>query len=81
VFHVFPPVEKSESNVLHKKWNNIKNYYPGDNYIDWIGLSVYGAIEPDSGWMSFTDVIDIAYPVITEISADKPLAVFEFGGS
>ena len=78
-FHVFPPEEKSESNALLKKWNNIKNYYPGDNYIDWIGLSVYGAVEPDSEWKSFTDIMDIAYPVITEISVDKPLAVFEFG--
>ena len=78
-FHVFPPEEKSESNALLKKWNNIKNYYPGDNYIDWIGLSVYGAVEPNSEWKSFTDIMDIAYPIITEISADKPLAVFEFG--
>ena len=78
-FHVFPPIEKSEGNDLHKKWNDIKNYYPGDDYIDWIGLSVYGAVEPDSEWRSFTDIMDKAYPVITEISVDKPLAVFEFG--
>ena len=78
-FHVFPPVEKSEGNDLHKNWNDIKNYYPGDDYIDWIGLSVYGADAPDSEWRSFTDIMDKAYPVITEISADKPLAVFEFG--
>jgi hypothetical protein len=78
VFHVFPPVEKSESNILHKKWNNIILVI-----IILIGLALASTepFEPDSGWMSFTDVIDIAYPVITEISADKPLAVFEFGGS
>ena len=78
-FHVFPPVEKSEGNDLHKNWNDIKNYYPGDDYIDWIGLSVYGADAPDSEWRSFTHIMDKAYPVITEISSDKPLAVFEFG--
>ena len=79
VFHVFPPVEKSEGNDLHNKWNDIRNYYPGDDYIDWIGLSVYGADEPDSEWRSFTYMMDKAYPAITEISPDKPLAVFEFG--
>ena len=79
VFHVFPPLEKSEGNDLHKKWNDIRNYYPGDDYIDWIGLSVYGADEPDSEWRSFTEMMDKAYPSITEISPDKPLAVFEFG--
>ena len=26
-FHAFPPVEKSEGNDLHKKWNDIKSYY------------------------------------------------------
>ena len=72
-------IEKNENDDLSKKWNNIENYYPGDNYIDWIGLSVYGAVEPDSEWKSFTDIMDLAYPVITEISASKPLAVFEFG--
>jgi hypothetical protein len=78
-FHAFPPLEKSENSELYKKWNNIKNYYPGDDYIDWIGLSVYGAVEPDSEWTSFTEILDKAYPLIAGISADKPLAVFEFG--
>jgi Glycosyl hydrolase family 26/F5/8 type C domain len=22
-------------------WNNMQNYYPGDQYVDWVGLSVY----------------------------------------
>jgi beta-mannanase len=78
-FHVFPPVEKNEDGELHKKWNNLKNYYPGDEYIDWIGVSVYGAVEPDSEWRSFTEILDKAYPVIAGISAEKPLGVFEFG--
>jgi hypothetical protein len=78
-FHTFPPFEKNEDSELYKKWNNIKNYYPGDDYIDWIGLSVYGAVEQDSEWTSFTEILDNAYPVIAGISADKPLAVFEFG--
>lgn len=78
-FHAFPPLEKNEDSELYKKWNNIKNYYPGDDYIDWIGLSIYGAVEPDSEWTSFTEILDKAYPVIAGISADKPLAVFEFG--
>jgi beta-mannanase len=78
-FHAFSPFEKDEDSELYKKWNNIKNYYPGDDYIDWIGLSVYGAVEPDSEWTSFTEILDKAYPVIAGISSDKPLAVFEFG--
>ena len=25
----------------NKEWNAIKNYYPGDQYVDWVGASVY----------------------------------------
>ena len=55
------------------------NYYPGDNYIDWIGISVYGAFDRGTTWDSFTGILDAAYPELSAISLKKPLAVFEFG--
>jgi hypothetical protein len=58
-------------------WNEISQYYPGDGYIDWIGLSVYGAQESDEEFQSFVDIMDDAYAVITTI-ADKPIAILEF---
>ena len=62
-----------------EKWNSMKAYYPGDNYIDWIGVSAYGALQPGDDWISFKDVMDKAYPELSNISKSKPLAVLEFG--
>ena len=60
-------------------WNSMASYYPGDEYIDWIGVSVYGAQIPGEKWTSFTALMDNAYEELSGISENKPLAVFEFG--
>ncbi len=78
-FHVYPPQETGETKEIHQSWNNLINYYPGDNYIDWIGISVYGAFDRGTNWNSFTNILDGAYPELSSISLKKPLAVFEFG--
>ncbi len=78
-FHVQPPTELDYDESLIKPWNNIKNYYPGDNYIDWIGISVYGSSEHGAQWISFTDMLDASYPKLAALSSKKPIAVFEFG--
>jgi beta-mannanase len=78
-FHVYPPQGTGDVKELHQPWNNMINYYPGDDYIDWIGISVYGAFDRGTTWDSFTRVLDGAYPELSTISLKKPLAVFEFG--
>jgi glycosyl hydrolase family 26 len=60
-------------------WNSMAAYYPGDDYVDWIGVSVYGALNPGDEWTEFTDSMDIAYPELAAISPNKPLALLEFG--
>lgn len=78
-FHVYPPQDTGVENELHQSWNNMINYYPGDDYIDWIGISVYGAFDRGTTWNSFTEILDGAYAELSAISVKKPLAVFEFG--
>ena len=78
-FHVYPPQETGVAEELHQPWNNMINYYPGDNYIDWIGISDYGAFDRGTTWESFTSILDKTYPELSAISLKKPLAVFEFG--
>ncbi len=76
VFHV------NSENFPEDTWNNMAAYYPGDDYINWIGVSAYGALTPKEArqdWRSFTDIMDICYPELAAISASKPLAVLEFG--
>lgn len=73
VFHVDAAGEPADS------WNSMAAYYPGDDYIDWIGISVYGAQAPSEDWTNFTEVLDPAYVEFTSISATKPAALLEFG--
>ncbi len=66
----------------NEDWNNPKWYYPGDDYIDWIGVSIYGPLFPKQDyWDSFDEVLesDNAYKKILEISSQKPFAILEMG--
>ena len=58
-------------------WNIMENYYPGDNYIDWLGLSVYGPQEAGEEYQSFSEIMDDAYPSLANLS-NKPIAILEF---
>jgi len=61
-------------------WNALENYYPGDDWIDWIGVSVYGAQTPlDDYWDDFTDGMDIVYACLYALTSDKPIVLLEFG--
>ncbi len=73
VFHVDAYACPEES------WNSMAAYYPGDNYIDWIGVSVYGPQKTGEEWQTFTEIFDDSYPEFSSISTEKPLAVLEFG--
>jgi hypothetical protein len=73
VYHV------SSNSVPKKNWNAMAAYYPGDDYIDWIGVSVYGAQVPGEKGRKFTEIMDRCYEELCAVSGNKPLAVFEFG--
>lgn len=63
-------------------WNQIDRYYPGDRFVDWVGLSAYGALTPADqagDWRPFRETLDEVVPELTEIAPDKPIMVFEFG--
>ncbi len=62
------------------EWNTMAAYYPGDDYIDWIGVSIYGPINTnDPDQYSFKDIYEYIYEDFSSISDTKPLAIFEFG--
>lgn len=71
-FHVNASGDPEES------WNEISQYYPGDAYIDWIGISVYGPQTKEEMYQSFNEIMNKVYPEITKIS-NKPIAILEFG--
>lgn len=63
----------------NEDWNKFKYYYPGDEYIDWIGVSIYGPQKWNDPFVKFVDMLDKIYTELCEISKDKPLAILEFG--
>lgn len=76
VFHV------NDYDIPDEDWNHLENYYPGDEYIDWLGMSVYGAQTPlDETWQPFRTSMDGVYLRLARLSADKPIALCEFGAT
>jgi hypothetical protein len=63
------------------KWNAFENYFPGENYCDWVALSIYGPLTPQTkdGTESFASKLNEAYPRLTKIAPGKPVIVAEFG--
>ncbi|RYG58787.1 hypothetical protein EON80_26535, partial [bacterium] len=51
--------------------------YPGDSFVNWIGLSIY-ADGSRNNWRSFSSLFDGAYRTVTRISS-KPLMIAEMG--
>jgi hypothetical protein len=59
-------------------WNNIHNYYPGDQYVDWIGLSGYNWWDGTNRWDTFTTLYDV---VLDDLACHyaKPQIIAEIG--
>jgi hypothetical protein len=64
-----------------RKWNAFENYFPGNNYCDWVALSAYGPTTPFTldGTESFTFKMREAYPRLTKLVPGKPVIIAEFG--
>jgi hypothetical protein len=63
-----------------ESWNRLENYYPGDEWIDWLAVSVYGAQTPqDDYWDEFRPGMDEVYARVRALAPDKPVILAEFG--
>jgi hypothetical protein len=64
-------------------WNNPHLYYPGDEYVDWIGLTGYnnGVSHDGDKWRDFDTIYkDIYYEYLT-LYPDKPFMITEFASN
>ncbi|MDD2710147.1 MAG: glycosyl hydrolase [Verrucomicrobiae bacterium] len=76
VFHV------DDSQIPPDGWNRFENYYPGDDYIDWLAASIYGPQKPDGPYeegREFAQMLDEVYPRLLKMAPGKPVVVAEFG--
>jgi glycosyl hydrolase family 26 len=55
-------------------------YYPGDDVVDWVGISAYGSERSnDHRCPTFRSLVDDMLPQLRAATANKPLFIFEFG--
>lgn len=61
-------------------WNRFENYYPGDDVVDWLGISAYAAVTPrEPEWAPFRTMIDDTAQRLGALALRKPIYVLEFG--
>ena len=62
-----------------QEWNSMARYYPGKDYVDWLGLSVYGKLSRSEGWADFIDMMHTPYHEIGRLDPEKPIFLAEWG--
>lgn len=88
VLWAFCPNAESVPNTSYQsgtEWNEARNYYPGDDFVDILGMDGYNwgstQTKEKNGWnsrrQSFEDIFSHLYKELRSLSADKPLFVFE----
>jgi hypothetical protein len=66
--------------VPQESWNNIMDAYPGDEYVDFVGLDIYNGAGDGKGanlWRSFRKEGIENYFVLTQQKPGKPLFICE----
>ncbi|MDR3242783.1 MAG: glycoside hydrolase family 26 protein [Clostridiales Family XIII bacterium] len=64
------------------EWNSERMYYPGDEYVDVVGMTAYntGTFYPDEYWQTFTELYDDLYNSYAE-EYGQPLMISEFASA
>ncbi len=70
----------ADSYQQNEWWNKLSLYYPGDSYVDWLGISIYGSLFPNVPIWPFAGKLDASsvYPDLTAMSK-RPAAIVEMG--
>ena len=64
--------------------DTIERYYPGDQYVDWVGINVYSVLYHDdlrSRPADYENPYDLVNFVYNTYAARKPIAVCEYGAT
>lgn len=60
--------------------NAFENFYPGDDVVDWIGISAYGSKDPHATEPTpLIDLMDECYPRVRKLAPTKPIVIAELG--
>ncbi|MFH1709537.1 MAG: glycosyl hydrolase, partial [bacterium] len=66
-----------------ENWNSWDLAYPGDEYVDWIGIDGYnwGTTQSWSGWQSFKEMFRNQVREASKKYPNKPVMIAEFGST
>ena len=59
-------------------WNFAPAYYPGSDYVDWLGMSVYGQQFKDEPNPDIPSLVDWPYKELCGLDPDKPIMIAEW---
>ena len=59
-------------------WNFAAAYYPGPEYADWLGLSVYGQQFKDEPWANIPSLVDWPYEEMSRLDPKTPIMIAEW---
>lgn len=73
----------NNDSVPQADWNALAATYPGDEYVDWLGIDGYnfGTSTKDSRWKSFEETFRPAYDAMTRRAPNKPILIGEMSSS
>lgn len=60
-------------------WNYPAAYYPGSQYVDWLGMSIYGQQVDDDKWSAVEPLITWPYEQMCAVDPTKPIMAAEWG--
>jgi beta-mannanase len=59
----------------------MENYYPGDSFVDWLGISVYGAQKKTDACEPFAPRMQAIYQRLRTMAPSKCIFLLEFGAT
>jgi len=62
----------------YETWNCAPAYYPGSDYVDWLGLSVYGQQYKDEPNPDIPSLVTWPYEEISRLDPHKPIMIAEW---
>lgn len=69
--------------IAEAPWNNPALAYPGDSYVDWIGVTAFNRGSGTNGipWQSYDTIFKYAYELALSCSPNKPVMIVELGSN
>ena len=72
----------NDRDVPNEEWNHFENYYPGDNYIDLIVMSIYGMLTSIDTQQKYVGTeLKTLYPRIAKMAPTKKIILIEWAST